>query len=78
MNAKTTKTTDGRTVPSLLDPPPAPTCATCRYWREDETLAIEPDVDVGECRRFPPRADDRVVTSEADDWCGEHRPADDR
>ena len=45
-------------------------CADCRYWRVDEQ-------PYGQCRRFPPRNPNAIVSTRADDWCGEHAARED-
>lgn len=68
--------------------PANPTCATCRFWGENERYD-EGLNDPGWCHRYAPRprllmADDQSVTTTLNEvlwpavgdgaWCGEHAP----
>ena len=71
-----------------IDPPGAPSCATCAYYGArvfpESREGLPPDAptvvhDPGECRRYPPelvppygRA--RFPPTIPDQWCGEYQP----
>lgn len=53
----------------------AEACATCRFWRRDETHR-DPEEDEGTCRRRAPILDDggggaAWLRTWGHDWCGE-------
>ena len=83
MKSKTTKAAGKASLDPLVR-----CCGSCRFWDEswmkenidrDETA---PEVDGGECRRFPPPAERPGCEWEGwcfpvtlrRDWCGEYSP----
>jgi len=44
-------------------------CSTCKYLQKSPDVSSE---DLGFCRRYPPRGQERYPAVTADDWCGEH------